>query len=141
MKIVQILVLLATISTAAHSARPPQAAAPKVHRELSTNSQRCCVGCCACLCACYVYSVFLATDQARMQVEIQTLQATSYGRMAIEHLKKEGAKEGYEKGLIAGHTSCPPSPMMNRHQEGAQDGSNFRTCVRPSTFSITKKNN
>ena len=137
MKIVQIVVLLATVSTVAHSAQPPQAAAPKVHRELSANSQGCCVGCTLCLLACCLY--YAVSDQAKMQGEMRGLQATSYGRMVIKHLKQEGAKEGYQKGLIAGQTSCPTSPLMNREE----DESDFHTCVCPSSLTVVrvKKNN
>lgn len=60
---------------------------------------------------------FFASDQTKLYAEIKALQGTRYGRMALEHFKKQGAIDGYKKGLIAGQTQCAATMNPTVHQE------------------------
>lgn len=128
MKLLQILLLLTSLSTVIH-AQQPEASDPdtRICRPLSKNQKNCL--CCFTSSVCYFcYVALTVSDNSRMYGNIKSLKSTSHGRMTIEHFKQLGvqeaykkiAKEFYQKGLNAGHTSCPISPLMKREDTPKQ---------------------
>lgn len=90
----------------------------------ASQSTQCRMGSCCMFCLFMIccHNQFIATDKSKMWGDIKGLEGTRHGRMAIEYFKKQGEKEGFEKGLTACLKQSTTSPTMIRTaQEEMQD--------------------